>query len=855
MSKSILIRLAIGLVVLAVLFVGGVLFYFRYYLPNRVAPRSFPQIDGELQVAGLKAPVDIYRDRMGIPHIYASNMYDLFFAQGYVHAQDRFWQMDFWRHVGSGRLSEMLGEGAVKTDMFLRTLGWRHVAEQEYNLLSDEARLIVHAYADGVNAYIKDRRPDEISLEYAVLRLINPNYLIEPWTPIHSLTWGKAMAWDLGGNLEAEIERAILLKTLTPQQVAELFPDYPPEHPVIVPQIGENVQQAPPTAGTLGLAFDLSQVDLKPVRENLARLDSVLGPRRLGIGSNSWAVAGWRTVTGKPFLANDMHLGAQMPSIWYQIALHCKPKSEACSFDVTGFSFAGVPGVIAGHNDRIAWGFTNLGPDVQDLFIEKINPDNPNQYEVNGQWVDFETREETILVAGGKPVTFTVRISRHGPILSDTFGLLKDEVEPEAKATPFKDRVGIDLPTPYAIALSWTALTPNSPFDALWGFNRAQNWQEFREAARQWSVPAQNLLYADVDGNIGYQMPGVIPIRKQGDGTLPVPGWTGEYDWVGFIPFDEMPYLFNPASGYIVTANNQAHPRQYPYLVTKDWDHGHRAARIVEMIENAPGKIDVAYLQAMHADSKNPIAAVLVPVLLSMPMNSDLAAVRDQVFSGWDYQQTADSQAATVFEWFWWYLLQDTFRDDLPEDYLPTGGSRWYLVIQRLLEQPNSPWWDDRKTEQVVENAQDILRRAFEKTVRDLRKEYGNDPSRWPHWGKIHTVTFENPSLGRSGIGLIEDLFNRGPFETGGGTDIVNATGWKVGDSFRVNWLPSERAIIDLSNLDASLAIHTTGQSGHAYHPHYIDMAPLWAAVQYAPMWWEQESVIANAEGHLRLVP
>ncbi len=855
MKKTLLLRLTLIVIALLLLVVGGVLFYFKSYLPNQVAPRAFPQIEGEVRLPGLKAPVDVYRDRMGIPHIYAGNVYDLFFAQGYVHAQDRFWQMDFWRHIGSGRLSEMFGQSSVKTDMFLRTLGWRHVAEQEYHQLSDEARFILNAYADGVNAYLQDRRPEEISLEYAVLRLLNPRYVIEPWTPIHSLTWGKAMAWDLGGNLDEEIERAILLKTLTPEQVAELFPGYPAEHPVIVPQIGENVGIAPPNAGLPSPAVDVSLLDLQGIRENLTRLNALLAPRQMGIGSNSWAIAGSRTVTGKPYLANDMHLGVQIPSIWYQIALHCEPKSEACPFEVTGFSFAGVPGVIAGHNDRIAWGFTNLGPDVQDLFIEKVNPENPNQYEFNGQWVDFETRQETIHVAGGEPVTITVRISRHGPIISDTFAPLKDEVDPKAKATPFKDRAGIDLPSPYAIALSWTALTPNSPFEALWGFNRAQNWQEFREAARKWSVPAQNLLYADVDGNIGYQMPGVIPIRKNGDGTLPVPGWTGEYDWIGFIPFEEMPYLFNPASGYIVTANNQAHPREYPYLVTKDWDYGHRAARIVEMIEQAPGKIDLAYLQAMHADSKNLNAAVLVPALLSLPLEGDLAAIRDQVFAGWEYQQTADSQAAAVFEWFWWNLLHDTFKDDLPEEYLPSGGSRWYLVMKRLLEQPDSPWWDNRQTEAVVERRDDILRQAFEKTVRELRKEYGKDVTRWPRWGQLHTVTFDHPSLGRSGISLIEDLFNRGPFETGGGSGIVNATGWKVGESFQVTSLPSEREIVDLSNLDASLAIHTTGQSGHADHPHYIDMAPLWAAVQYAPMWWEKESVIADAEGHLRLVP
>jgi penicillin amidase len=860
-TKIYLKRTGIGLLAIFILLGGSGGYYFKSYLPNTVAPKSFPQIDGEVQIAGLDGPVDIYRDSMGIPHIYAATTHDLFFAQGYIHAQDRFWQMDFWRHVGSGTLSEMFGAGQVETDSFLRTLGWRVTAEKEYEMLSPEAKAIADAYAEGVNAYIQERDPIELSLEYSILTgLLNRGYKIEPWTPVHSLTWGKAMAWDLGGNMDDEIARAILLKTLTPEQVAELYPEYPADYPVIVSTIGENVNKVEGQTSKVSedlrpLTFDLQTLNLQPVADNLALLDSLLGPKGPDIGSNSWAVSGKLTASGKPLLANDMHLGIQMPSIWYQMSMHCQPKGEACPFDVTGFTFAGVPGIIAGHNDRIAWAFTNLGPDVQDLFIEKINPENPNQYEVDDQWVDFETRKEVIHVGGGEAVEITVRISRHGPIISETYGPLKDEVDPKDKeAQPFKDKSGVELPEHYAIALSWTALTPNSPFEAIWGFNQARNWEEFRAAARMWSVPAQNLLYADVDGNIGYQTPGVIPIRKNGDGTLPVPGWNSEYEWTGFIPFDELPYAFNPPSGYIVTANNQAHPREYPYLITKDWDYGQRAARIVEMIESAPGKIDIAYIQSMHGDSKSLNAEVLVPILLSVSLDPSLAAVRDQFFASWDYQERADSQSAAVFEWFWWNLLMDTFKDDLPKDYLPTGGSRWYVIMRNLVEQPNSPWWDDKETD-TVETRDDIFARAFDETVTQIQKEYGKDPDQWPAWGKLHTATFRNQTLGKSGIAPIEALFNRGPFETGGGKSIVNATGWELGESFEVDWLPSEREIVDLGDLNNSLAGHTTGQSGHAFHPHYDDMAQMWAEVGYVPMWWDKESVIQDAEGHLVLTP
>ncbi|MCB0118460.1 MAG: penicillin acylase family protein, partial [Anaerolineales bacterium] len=617
-------RILIGLLIVVLIAASGGLFYFKSYLPNTVAPKSFPQTDGELQVGGLDGQVDVYRDGMGIPHIYASTTHDLFFAQGYVHAQERFWQMDFWRHTGSGRLSEMFGAGQLDTDMFLRTLGWRQTAEAEWEGLNPDTKAMLQAYTDGVNAYLKDHHDTALSLEYAVLGLLSPNYEIEPWTPIHSLTWGKAMAWDLRGNLSEDIERAVLLKTFTPEQVAQVFPAYPEDHPVIVNKIGDGPLVVPAYENETP-AFDYASLPLDNVTNNFNLVDGVLGEWSDGIGSNSWAVSGRLTDTGMPLLANDPHLGIQMPSIWFQIGLHCVEKTDACPFEVAGFSFAGVPGVVIGHNDRIAWGFTNTGPDVMDLFIERVNPDNPNQYEVNGEWVDFETREESILTSKGDTVTITVKSTRHGPVISDVYGPLKNEGDPkDEKFVPFKDRSGVEFPDQYVLALAWTALTPSTPFEAIWGFDAAQNWDEFRAAARNFHVPAQNLLYADVDGNIGYQMPGDVPIRAKGNGTLPVPGWNDEYAWTGYIPFDELPYTFNPAEGYIATANNQVPPRDYPHLITFDWDSGFRANRIVNMIESAPGAIDISYIQKMQGDMYDQNAETFVPLLLDLNTASDL---------------------------------------------------------------------------------------------------------------------------------------------------------------------------------------------------------------------------------------
>ena len=848
-------RVLIGMFILLLIAAAGGFFYFKSYLPNTVAPRSFPQIDGKIELTGLDGPVDVYRDAMGIPHIYASTSHDLFFAQGYVHAQERFWQMDTWRHIGSGRLSEMFGGGQTDTDAFLRTLGWRQTAEAEWDGLGPESRAILQSYTDGVNAYLKDHDDTALSLEYAVLHLpiLSPDYKIEPWTPINSLTWGKAMAWDLRGNMGEEIERAVLLKSFTPEQVAELFPAYPKDHPVIVNNIGDGAASTNLNVEALE-RFNVPAEALQTIENNIALLDRFLGPWNDGIGSNSWVVAGEHTTTGMPLLANDPHLSIQMPSIWFQVGLHCAQKTADCPFEVAGFSFAGVPGVIIGHNDRVAWGFTNVGPDVMDLYIEKVNPDNPQQYEVNGKWVDFETRNESIGVAGGESVEITVRSTRHGPVISDTYGPIKDQddgSDPEFEA--FKDRAGVPLPPQYVVSLAWTALTPSTPFEAIWGFDQARNWEDFRNAARNFHVPAQNLLYADVDGNIGYQTPGDIPIRSKGDGTIPVPGWTDEYQWTGFIPFDQLPYTYNPKEGYIATANNQIQPADYPYLITYDWDYGFRANRIVNMIKSAPNKIDIGYIQKMQGDTYDANGETFVPLLLDLDLATDHRAARD-LLKDWDFQARANSAPAAVFNAFWRHLLQNTFNDEVIERYQPDGGSRWNEVMRDLAKDPHNFFWDDKTTTNITESMDDIMQKSMADGVAELQDIFGRDMSKW-NWGDMHAATFRNTTLGESGVFLIEDLLNRGPYPVGGGEAIIDATGWSARDGYETNWLPSMRMIVDLGDLDSSVTVHTTGESGHAFHEHYDDMTPLWAGIEYYPMWWDEKSIINDAEGHLQLLP
>ena len=588
--RRVLIAVGVVTAFLLVLFVAGIL----------LVRASFPRTRGTIQVPGLHSSVEVLRDTQGVPQIYATDTHDLFFAQGYVHAQDRFWQMDFWRHIGSGRLSEMFGESQLETDKFLRTLGWARVVREELAALDPESLAVLDAYAEGVNAYLAQRRGPSLSLEYAVLGLLTPGYTPEPWTPLHSLTWAKAMAWDLGGNMKLELERAVLLRKLGPQRLAELFPPYPAENPVIV--------AGPYAARTGGYTYaaelEAALPALSRVGARMQTLNTLLGGGLDGIGSNNWVVSGSRTTTGAPLLANDMHLAPRIPSIWYENGLHCEPVSPACPLEVVGYSFAGLPGVIVGHNRDIAWGVTNVGPDVQDLYLERLNPQNSDQYEVNGQWVDMTIVEETIQVAGSEPVLLTVRTTRHGPILSDVDEAYGGLAAAQAGATGES----------YAVALRWTALDPTSIVRSELHLDQAHNWDEFRAALRDWDVPSQNFIYADRIGNIGYQTPGRIPIRASGDGRLPVPGWTDAYNWESYIPFEELPSAFNPPQGFIATANNAVVGAGYPYLITTDWDYGYRARRIVDLLEATP-KISAEDFQRIHGDDFNAMGPVLVPLL------------------------------------------------------------------------------------------------------------------------------------------------------------------------------------------------------------------------------------------------
>jgi len=803
--------------------------------------RALPQIDGVLPVDGLHGEVRVVRDALGVPYVEASDTHDLFFAQGWVHAQERFWQMDVWRHIGAGTLAEMFGADQVETDAFLRTMGWRRLAEAQYAAMPDAERQVLDAYTAGVNAYLATRSPSRLAFEYSLLDLLNRSYDPAPWTPEDSLTWGKVMAWDLGGNLGAEIDRAMLAGVLGPDRVDRLYPSYPETNPVIVPSTDRDVSPAASLRLSPAMTAALERVD---GRLGALRALAGRGDPDVGIGSNSWVVSGRLTATGAPILANDPHLGIQIPSIWYQIGLRCRPVSADCPYDVVGFSFAGSPGIVIGHNARIAWGFTNLGPDVQDLYIEKIDPNDPDRYRVGERWVDMEVRVETIDVAGGDPVQIRVRSTRHGPVISDVYGPLSDF-----------DAAGVERPEPYAVALRWTALDDvPSILEPLLGLNRATDWESFRAALERFDAPAQNVVYADVDGHIGYQAPGRIPIRRSGDGTLPVPGWTDRYEWEGFVPYDDLPRLFDPEAGYIVTANNAVVDGGYPYLLTTDWNYGYRARRIDDLLSSNPGLTlrDHGWIQF---DTYDLWAEELVPALLAVTSSGfdDTDTEARRILAAWDRHDDADSAGAAIFNVTWRRILANTFQDELPVDRWPIGASRWVTVVSDLLTTPDDAFWDDISTPER-ENRDAILRRSFLESVDELTDRFGNRPEEW-RWGDLHTSTFVNQTLGSTGIGLVDARFNRGAFATSGSKDAVNATGWTATDGYAVDWVPSMRMLVDLGDLDRSLTVHTTGQSGHIASPHYDDMIDRWLRGDYYPMWWAPSSIAADARSTLVLVP
>lgn len=821
-----------------------------------------PQVSGSIDVPGLDAQVEVLRDDLGIANVYASTLHDLYFGQGYVQAQDRWWQMEFNRHIGSGAIEELTGQNddLIGNDLFIRTAGWRRAAERDYAAMDDETLTVVESFAEGVNAYLNSHSPDDLALEYRILGLTGVAITITPWTPVDSIVWGKVLAWNLTGDFGDEIDRAQLLEVLGPEMVEDYQPAWPyGERPTVLSEddlpLGEAslTTYAPGSSTRAPGSALVGGIRAEDDRSLLSAFGLASGGAQEGIGSNNWVVTGSMSQSGMPLLANDPHLGVGMPSIWYQIGLHCQPVTEACPIEVSGFALPASPGVIIGHNASIAWGVTNAGADVLDLYRIEVNPDNPLQYRWEDGWRDMIVHDESVRFGdGGEPVNIQVRETHFGPIIND------HQRAEDGTLGGFNN----DDP----LAMHWLGNDTGTLLKAVRLLNAAQDWTQFRDALSYWDVPSQNFVYADGEGNIGYQMPGNIPVRAADhDGLVPADGTTGANEWRGFIPYDSMPRIFNPARDYVVTANQAIVPLSYydtlretvgedtNPLLSYFWSYGQRAERINQMIEES-GPHDFDTFQAMQSDNVSIDAIAILPYLDGVALDDDARLADYRAYlTAWDKRLDADRGEAALWGYFSSHLLEDTFDDQLPGDMF-AAMSRLH-PLRLLLDDATNIWWDDAGTPDAVETRDDILRRALAEAADSAEAKMGADRAQWA-WGQVHTVTFENNPLGLSGIGPLEALVNRGPIPVSGGYETVNAASYDFGvDDFPMRSGSSMRMIVDLTDLDQTMTVITTGQSGHPFSPHFDTEIELWRTIRYHPLLWSRAQIDAATKNRLMLAP
>lgn len=874
-KKVIKIVLVVLAVIIVVVLVGGYIFY------RDLTRGPLPKHNGELQVAGLYDRVEILRDEWGVPQIYASNMHDLFFAQGYTQAQDRWWQMDFYRYMTYGRVEEIAGKDndMLELDVFFRTLGFRQLAERDVELLDPESRAGLQAFADGVNAYVMSRNPGDLDLTYGLLRLIGLGAKVEPWTPADTLALIRMQIYFNSAARSTENVRAQLYEVLGQEMTDQwLMPPWPfGKKPTIIQP--EDLGAAGSTvAANYSVGSDAGIVDGHTLASRYAVPDvtPILGGT--SAGCNGWVVSGNMTASGNALLADDLHMpDTEIPSLYYLIGLHCKPEDDQEPFDVVGITESIAPTVFYGHNPFIAWGQTTTWADAYDFYRIRVNPNNPFQYEWNGNWRDMTIRQETIRFAGsGETTDIQVRETHLGPIINDN---KPDEETGETTGFNNKD----------PMALCWIGFEPSEIGQAGLALGRAKNWEEFRAAMQYWDVSSQGFVYADVYGNIGYLVSGRVPIRAENhSGLLPVPGWTDEFEWQGLVPYEDMPSVFNPKQGYIVMANNAVVPPEYydklakelgegrNYVFFNQWEsYGYRAQRIAELLRDyAPHSIET--FQQIQGDNKLISAEELMPYLANLQIDdAELAGTRDWLLT-WDCQFDVDSPQAALYAEFWASLLDNLFNDELSmeqvhDSTMPSevqqgiqsrGTDQDMLVVYLLVQQPSNVWWDDVTTEDVVEMRDDILLRSFQEGYVNTVSDLGKNRAKW-EWGGLHTITFVHLPLGESGVSFVESRVNRGPYPVSGSDGTINATGWclpsgedpEKSRDFTVSLHPGVRMIIDLGNLSQSVNIVVPGQSGHPYSNNYSDAVRPWLRMEQHPMLWTREQVEASAVERLILKP
>ena len=764
MSRKAKRRLRISIVVAVVVIAAGILGV------RGTLRRGLPQISGTLEIPGLVGAVTVTRDEEGVPHITAENAHDLFFAQGFVQAQDRLFQMDLSRRQASGRLSEVYGAQALGTDKRFRILGLRRAAEASWPLYTGESAAALKSFSDGVNAFIA-MNENKLSVEF----FLN-GYKPEPWTPVDSLVIGKYMSHTLaGGRWENQAFRLYLLENFSEEEALELFPE------------NTNLPDEPLIIGSLSIA-------------NVFLADTLFEPSAQNtddIGSNNWVVSGAKTASGKPLLSGDPHMALATPSVWYQMHL------QGGAYDVSGVTMCGVPGIILGHNKQIAWGVTNTMPSVQDLYIEMINPNNPRQYLYGSEWLDLIEIPEPIRIRGGRVEDFTVLVTRHGPIISDLTRVSEDGL---------------------VYALQWTALQPSLELEAILNMDRAADWASFEKALEDFDSPMQNFVFADSSGTIAFKANGKLPIRGNGgDGLLPARGWTAEHEWVGYVPFDELPRIVNSPEGFIASANNKV-INDYPYHISHDWVQPFRQRRIVEYLVSR-NDLTADDMRTLQADVLDLHAKEMLPIMIagveSMPLTErQLQALA--VLKAWDFQFTAEQAAPLLFAHWFQNTIEVIFEDRFTSEMIPLfrmGRNVMDSLLRRAHNGETSLWVEAQGGFGTV------LLAALERTIAQAEKTQGKNMAAW-QWGRFHQVDFTHQI---SNLLIMRPVFNpRGRQPSPGANTTVRFAGWNRNglNNTGAGW----RFVFDFATPDYALHLVAPGQSGHPLSPYYHRQFDRWIA-------------------------
>jgi len=807
--------------------------------------RSLPTINGTTTVPGISAPIEIIRDADAIPHIFAATKADALFGLGYTQAQDRLWQMEFQRRIGYGRLCEIFGPAALPQDRFLRTVGFGRAAKAAWDRTPDWAKQQVNAYVSGVNAFLATHHGTALPLEFSLLR-----FEPEAWSGPDVIVWVKMMAWDLSSNYALELLRYDLVRTVGQDRMAQLMPAYATSGLSIMPSPGSGEADTAQTSGGLATYSSTSERGTHSTSAAWAAALSGGLPqasdflRRGGsteaLGSNNWVVDGTLTASGKPLLANDPHLGTRVPSTWYLAHL------SAPDFEIIGATLPGAPAVALGRNRFIAWGATNVAADVEDLYLERLDPAG-TAAEFQGAIVPITTVPETITVRGADPVQLSVRFTRHGPLVSDAINANNQS----AAARP-----GIPKAAPVEpLAFRWTALDDDdSTLVSFLKLNEARNWSEFTDALRAFVVPSQNFVYADVDGHIGYYAPGHIPIRASGDGSRPAEGWTGAAEWTGWVPFDELPHLFDPPSHQIITANNRPAPADYRYHLGFEWPEPYRAQRITDLLQGAT-KLTSSDFARIQGDTVSLHAKALVPLFLAHARPHGKPE-RDAVelLTGWNANASADSAGQAIFEQWFYELVPTIVGDDLgplvTKDYRSRFSFATRFLVRTLTDPKAAAWCDDVKSP-AVETCDDAVTTALGRAIAELTRRLGGDIGRW-RWDAVHPAVF--PHGGLDSLSTLRPLLSRS-VPNGGDWSTINVGPVDVDRPFEQHTVPGYREIIDLSPANDSRFLTDVGQSGHPLSRHYDDFLPDWRAVKHRKMRMERADIDRGALGRLRLTP